>query len=88
VAAELARGDTPERRAALEGLTGYFAKHVGRLDYRARLAEGRAIGSGLVEGGAQTIGLRWKARGARWRVENVDNVAGLCCLRHSTVTSQ
>jgi hypothetical protein len=30
------------------------------------------------------LGLRLKARGARWRVENVDKMAGLCCLRHST----
>ena len=84
VGEELAAGDTPERRAALEDLLGYFAKHVGRLDYRSRLAEGRAIGSGLVEGNIKTIGLRLKARGARWQVANVDKMAGLCCLRQST----
>jgi hypothetical protein len=84
VAAELAVGDTPQRRAPLEDLTQYFAKHVGRLDYRQGLAEGRAIGSGLVEGSIKTVGLRVKARGARWRLENVDKMAGLCCLRHST----
>ena len=83
-AEELAAGDTPQRRGVLDELTGYFAKHTRRVDYRSRLAEGRAIGSGLVEGNIKTLGLRLKARGARWRVENVDKMAGLCCLRHST----
>jgi hypothetical protein len=84
VAEELARGDTSERRACLENLMGYFAKHTQRLNYRERLREGRSIGSGLVEGSIKTVGLRIKARGARWRVENVDKMAGLCCLCHSS----
>ncbi len=84
VAEELAKEDTPERRSVLEKMTGYFAKHTNRLGYKQRLAEGRPIGSGMVEGGAKTLGLRLKARGARWRVENVDKMAGLCCLRSST----
>jgi len=63
---------------------GYFATHRHRLGYRERLAEGRPIGSGLVEGAAKTLGLRLKARGARWLEGNVDKMAGLCCLRHST----
>ena len=84
MAEELAKGDTPERRGVLQGMMGYFAKHSNRLGYKQRLAEGRPIGSGMVEGGAKTLGLRLKARGARWRVENVDKMAGLCCLRHST----
>jgi hypothetical protein len=84
VAEELAQGDTPERRLPLESLTGYFAKHMQRLNYRDRLASGRSIGSGLVEGSIKTAGLRLKARGARWRVENVDKMAGLVCLRHSS----
>ena len=84
VAEELVEGDTPARRQALESLTAYFAKHTQRLNYHERLAEGRSIGSGLVEGSVKTIGLRIKARGARWRVDNVDKMAGLCCLRHSS----
>jgi hypothetical protein len=84
VAEELAKGDTPERRGTLEEMMGYFAKHTNRLAYRQRLAEGRPIGSGMVEGGAKTLGLRLKARGARWRVENLDKMAGQVCLRHST----
>jgi hypothetical protein len=84
VGEELAQEDTPARRTALEEMTGYFAKHTNRLAYKERLAEGRPIGSGMVEGGAKTLGLRLKARGARWRLENVDKMAGLCCLRNST----
>jgi hypothetical protein len=84
VAEELAKADTPERRGTLDHMTGYFAKHTNRLAYRQRLTEGRPIGSGMVEGGAKTLGLRLKARGARWCVDNVDRMAGLCCLRHST----
>ena len=84
VAEELSAGETAERREALEGLMGYFATHRHRLGYRERLAEGRPIGSGLVEGAAKTLGLRLKARGARWLEGNVDKMAGLCCLRHST----
>ena len=54
------------RRKATEKLLGYFAKHTKRLNYRERLASGRAIGSGVVEGQAKTLGLRLKARAARW----------------------
>jgi hypothetical protein len=72
------------RRAATERLLGYFAKHVGRLGYRERLAAGRAIGSGQVEGQAKTLGLRLKRRGARWRRSNVAPMASLVCTRHTS----
>lgn len=84
VSEEYARGDTPPRRAALEALVGYFVKHTPRLDYRGRLAAGQAIGSGAVEGWAKTLGLRLKARGARWRKKNVPRMASLLCVRHSS----
>ena len=48
-------------------MMNYFVVHLNRLDYRGRLASGEAIGSGAVEGAAKTLGLRLKARGARWR---------------------
>jgi hypothetical protein len=84
VSEEYAKGDTPARRAALEKLLGYFAKHTKRLDYRERLAAGQAIGSGSVEGWAKTLGLRLKARGARWRRQNVPGMAALICVRNSS----
>jgi hypothetical protein len=71
------------RRPATEKLLNYFSKHVGRLNYRERLASGRAIGSGAVEGQAKTLGLRLKARGARWRKKNVRPMASLVCVRNS-----
>ncbi len=82
----LAVADTDEcerRRRATDGLLNYFAKHTERLNYRERLASGRAIGSGVVEGQAKTLGLRLKARGARWRKRNVRPMASLVCVRHS-----
>jgi hypothetical protein len=73
-----------ERRfPATEKLLNYFAKHVGRLNYKEQLANGRAIGSGAVEGEAKTQGLRMKARGARWLIKNVRPVASLVCVRNS-----
>lgn len=71
------------RRRATERLLRYFAKHTGRLNYAERLQQGRAIGSGQVEGKAKTLGLRLKARGARWRRRNVLAMASLVCVRHS-----
>ena len=78
--------DLPERerrRRWTDKLVSYFSKHVSRLDYRERLASGRAIGSGVVEGQAKTLGLRLKSRGARWRLVNVRPMASLVCVRNS-----
>ena len=74
----------PDTAAALAGLEQYFAKHAARLDYRQNLAEGLPIGSGQIEGNVKTIGLRVKARGARWRAGNVGAIAHLCCLSHGS----
>jgi len=85
--AELRGVDDPteqeRRRPATEALLSYFAPHMGRLNYRERLANGRAIGSGMVEGQAKTLGLRLKCRGARWRRKNVRPMASLVCVRNS-----
>ena len=49
-----------------------LANHPTHLDYAGRLASGRSIGSGAVEGAIQQwVNLRMKRSGARWRVENV-----------------
>jgi hypothetical protein len=48
------------------------------------LAEGRSIGSGMVEGACKTaIGLRLKQTGARWRIKRLERMAALCCLGYS-----
>jgi hypothetical protein len=83
----LGPGDEAERarrRKATDRLIGYFSKHLGRLNYAARLRAGRAIGSGQVEGKAKTLGLRLKRRGARWNKRNVQPMASLVCVRHSS----
>lgn len=85
VGAELGREDTSARRAALDDLIGYMKNHIGRMDYRSRLAEGRTIGSGLIEGQVKTLGLRLKARGARWVERNAEQMAALVGLSHSTL---
>jgi len=80
---ELEREDTPKRRRILERLLNYFLGHLNRLDYAGRLSSGDAIGSGVVEGAAKTLGLRLKARGARWRHKNVRSMAALICCRQT-----
>lgn len=77
-------GERERRRQATERLIGYFAKHTTRLNYAEQLQAGRAVGSGQVEGKAKTLGLRLKARGARWRSRNVLPMASLVCVRHSS----
>ena len=70
--------------AALGELTGYFAAHTDRLNYCHRLYTGQSIGSGMVEGAAKNlVGRRLKQTGARWEVENVNQMAELCCLTYS-----
>jgi hypothetical protein len=59
----------------------YFAKHPTRLGYAERLAAGRSIGSGLVEGSVkQLVNLRLKRTGARWRAERVGPLVELIAL--------
>ena len=72
------------RRKATDKMLKYFSKHMTRLNYAERLAAGRAIGSGQVEGQAKTLGLRLKLRGARWNKKNVRPMASLVCVRHSS----
>jgi hypothetical protein len=64
-------------------LVAYLAPHAEHTDYRRRLAEGRSIGSGLVEGACKTVvGRRLKQTGARWRVRRVERMASLCCVAY------
>ncbi len=74
----------PAASSALESLRNYLGNHVSHLNYARRLAEGRAIGSGQVEGACKNmIGRRLKQTGARWRVRRVNRMASLCCLIYS-----
>ena len=71
-------------REALDKLVAYFAKHLPRWNYGARLYKGPSVGSGMVEGAVKTvIGQRLKAHAARWQVGNVELMGELCCLAYS-----
>ena len=62
----------------------YFAKHPTRLGYAQRLASGRSIGSGAVEGAVkQLANRRLKRSGARWRVEHVGPLVELRAFSQS-----
>lgn len=62
-------------------LRAYLEPHRGHTGYAGRLAEGRSIGSGMVEGACkQVVCLRLKQTGARWRVRRVDRMATLCSI--------
>lgn len=67
---------------ALLEAAAYFAKHPGRLDYARRLAEGRSIGSGMVEGAVkQLVNLRFKTTGAaKWLPGNVGPLVELAAF--------
>lgn len=71
-------------RKLLQSLSRYLGKHPWHLGYAQRLAEGRSIGSGQVEGACKhMIGRRLKQTGARWRVRRVNRMANLCSLLYS-----
>jgi len=73
-----------KKRAALDGLTAYLTSHVDHLNYADRLATGRSIGSGQIEGACKNmIGRRLKQTGARWKVRRVNRMAGLCANMYS-----
>jgi hypothetical protein len=73
------------QRASLDGLEAYLRPHQDRrLDYARRLAEGRVIGSGQVEGACKHwIGRRLKQTGARWQVDRANRMAALCALKYA-----
>jgi len=79
--AQVPAGTTPD---PLIALAAYFAKHPTRLNYAERLATGRSIGSGAVEGAIkQQVNLRLKRTGARWRTEHVGPLIELRALSHT-----
>lgn len=75
---------TPTQQTAVDALLNYLSPHQHHLHYAQRLAEGRSIGSGQIEGACKNlIGRRLKANAARWRVRRVNRMAGLCSLLYS-----
>lgn len=82
---ELARADPDEaRREALTKLANYLSDNADRMWYRDRLAAGRPIGSGLIEGACKTvIGQRLKINSARWLPHRAARMGHLRCLQYS-----
>jgi hypothetical protein len=67
--------------AGLSNLTDYLRPHAQHLNYAERLATGRPIGSGLVEGACKNyLGRRLKQTGARWLIPNANRMATLGSL--------
>jgi len=79
------RGVRENRRPGYpESLGGESAEALGRLNYPQRLAAGRAIGSGQVEGTCKhMIGRRLKHTGARWQVSRVNRMTSVCAMLYS-----
>jgi len=82
----LLKGELKKSQAqSVQKLLGYLRWHGDRLTYRERLAEGRSIGSGQVEGACKNmIGKRLKQTGARWRIRRLNAMASLCAVRYSS----
>src|SRR5215469_3435744 len=70
-------------KESLRLLRGYLGNNRDRLCYAIRLAEGRAIGSGQVEGACKhLIGARLKQTWAKWLVPRLNGMATLCSMRY------
>ena len=75
--------------AKLGGMLNYLTGHRDRLNYALRLYRGQSIGTGMVEGAAKNlIGRRLKANNAKWRIENVAKMGGLCSALYSDCWDQ
>ena len=73
---------------AIAALLGYLEPNVDSLWYRQRLAQGRPIGTGLIEGGCKTIvSNRLKLNSARWTPKHAEQMAALRCLDYSGLWS-
>ena len=74
----------PGQGQALNKLLVYLRDNLDRMWYRQRLAAGRPIGSGLIEGGCKTIlGARLKLNSARWQPRRAERMGNLRCLQYS-----
>jgi hypothetical protein len=73
-----------KEQAAVDLLLEYLRNNEGRLNYAERLAQGRSIGSGLIEGACKNlIGKRLKQTGACWRVQRANRIALISGILYS-----
>jgi len=79
-----AAGNDRGRAEALDELIAYLSANRDSLWYRTRLAQGKPIGTGLIEGACKnTIGARLKINNPRWRVRRAERMGILRCLQYS-----
>lgn len=77
-----------DKLKAIDSLLGYLEPNLDSLWYRQRLAGGRPIGSGLIEGANKTIVTnRLKLNSARWTTGHAEAMAALRCLDYSELWS-
>ncbi|MDR3108759.1 MAG: hypothetical protein LBU65_03605 [Planctomycetaceae bacterium] len=73
-----------EQKDAIQSLQTYLSNNRERLNYCERLFEGRAIGSGVVEGTCKNfVGRRLKQTGACWRKQRAEKMAVICAAIYS-----
>lgn len=68
---------------AMASLRTYLAGNRERMWYAKRLAEGKAIGSGAIEGACKKVGARLKLNSARWRPRRAERFGALLCLEYT-----
>jgi hypothetical protein len=82
-------GDAAVKIKALESLLNYLSPNLDSLWYKQRLADGRPIGSGLIEGANKTIvSNRLKLNSARWTPDHAEHISALRCLDYSGLWDQ
>lgn len=78
--------DGQGHRHALMALRTYLQGNQDRMWYADRLRQGKAIGSGAIEGACKKIGARLKLNSARWRIRRADRFGALLCLEYTEQT--
>jgi hypothetical protein len=77
-------GLNEKQLGAVDSLLEYLRTNAKRLSYRERLAAGRVIGSGLIEGACKNlVGKRMKQTGTCWRLPRANQIATLCAVLYS-----
>ena len=81
--AEHATAAEPSHHAPLTSLLTYLIGNRDRMWYAERLAQGKPIGSGAIEGACKKIGQRLKLNSARWRVRRAERFGAMLCLDYT-----
>ncbi|MDR0871706.1 MAG: hypothetical protein LBN39_13035, partial [Planctomycetaceae bacterium] len=73
-----------KQKESIVSLQTYLGNNRERLNDAERLFEGRAIGSGVVEGACKNlVGRRLKQTGACWRLRQAEKMTVLCAALYS-----